>query len=122
MIPPPAPQTLEQEHGVREASALCLHAGQESLPIRLLCIEHGEVTHPAELLRGESQIQAGLARLFRRHRGTEALRIGLERIEGVGHALEGADDRAAVLRGGLLERRLGRALPVKQRAAVENTL
>src|SRR5215467_13904292 len=105
--PPSASEGLEQCGCFRKACRLCLRTRKQGLAIRLLRGQHRQVAHRSELLSGQRKIETHLRGLLGGNRRLECLGVSLERVKGVGHVLESAEDGAAILRCRLLEGRLG---------------
>ena len=68
------------------------------------------------------QIERTARRALGRHCGRERLGVCIERGQRIGYVLKGCQDRDAILCPRLVQTRLGRVLPVFQRAEIEDRL
>ena len=122
MIPPPAPERLEQRGGIGEPQRLRLDQEDPRQVVLALRVKQGEVALRAVpyLLRRDLQRVAGGG--FRVRLRLERHRVVFQRPEHVGHLAERLQDRLAILRRGLVEAGDLGAAGCPQRPAVEDGL
>ena len=112
-------ECLKQRRSVRVARRLRLHQADAGLLVTLLRAKQREVAGVAALPLLLRQIQCDFGRIGGARGGLEALGILLQRHQGVGDVLEGAQHGAAVLLRGLSVRSLRSPLLVQEGAALE---
>ena len=121
-IPPTAAERHEKRRGVGETRRLGLHAQQRGAEVDPLCGKHGDLRDLAILQLHAHDIKAALRGVFALASGFDRPGVHLQGTQRVGDVLKGVDDRAAILRVGLLQSRDCRTFLVQQRHAVEKRL
>ena len=121
-MPPAAAKRLKQCRRVGVTIGLGLHEADARLLPRSLRVQQREIVDGAELILPSRKIKARECRAFGGGLRDQGIGVRLQRPQCVGDVLARPDDRAAILRRGLLEGGDGGALLVQQRAGVEQRL
>src|SRR5271169_1392913 len=118
-VPPAAAQRLEQGGGVGIPAGLRLYHAVQCLLIGGLGGQQRQIVDGSQLELAPGNLETGGGGLLRRGGGAQRICVRLQSAQAVGDVLKGGDDRAAVLRRGLVEGSFGGALFVQQGAGVE---
>jgi hypothetical protein len=121
-VPPAAAERLEQGGAVGQARGAGLGQGGAGLQLGLFGRQQRQHRGLARVELLFRRRQRALSGPVDRGGGVQGPGVALQRLQAVGHVLEGGQRRAAVLRLGLLEQGLGALLPVLQLAALEDRL